>query len=428
MKLCIPTLCRYDLLVKLIQSVEQGSELPDEYIIVDNGRTLDIELVREIVESERYLPIHLVVPGINWGVARSWNYAINMADEKGTESGGIVISNDDVLFNKETFAEMANTVKFHPFADGLQWALFAQNSECKRRVGLYDQKFYPAYYEDTDYLIRMARADIVPFNALSTPVNHVGWATTRGSKDAAWINYMREKNRQYFIQKWGYNGPHEHCVKASYLTPFNGILPEEEVSKKSTLRLSIIIPSINRNTLLSTVQSIATQLDSDDEIIIVFDGPGHTYLDLSTLKYKGSIVQKSTPTNTKNLGASQRDLGISVATGTHLLFCDDDDMFVEEALASVRTHIKEHPTTPLVFQMKFQHDGKVLWEIPEVKICNVGTPMFVVPKVTNLPKWSDFPMGFHDFWWIEYISKTIAKPIFIAKIISLIGPRGHGIK
>ena len=426
MKLCIPTLCRYDLLVKLIQSVEKGSELPDEYVIVDNGQTLDIELVREIVESDRQFPVHLVVPGINWGVARSWNYAIDMADENGTESGGIVISNDDVLFNETTFAEMINAVKSHPFVDGLQWALFAQNSECKRRVGLYDQKFYPAYYEDTDYLVRMARAGIVPFNALSTPVKHVGWATTRASKDVAWINHMREKNRQYFIQKWGYSGPHEHCVKSSYSTPFNGTPPEEVISKEAPLQLSIIIPSINRSTLLNTVKSIVPQLSYDDEIIIVYDGPEHSYLDLSALKYKGSIVQKCTHTNTKNLGASQRDLGIAIATGTHLLFCDDDDIFVPEALTSVRARIKEYPTTPLVFQMRYQRDGSVLWKIPKVAVNNVGTPMFVVPKLAYLPKWTDFDfqVGVHDFWWIDSVAKHVAPPIFIAEVISIIRPKG----
>ena len=428
MKLCIPTLCRYDLLTKLIQSVERGNELPDEYIIVDNGRTLDLEIVREIIESDRRLPIHLVVPGANWGVARSWNYAINLADASGVESGGIVISNDDVLFNRDTFAEMVNAVKSNPFADGLQWALFAQNSECKRRVGLYDEKFYPAYYEDTDYLIRMSRAGVIPFNALSAQVEHVGWATTRSSKDAAWINLMRERNRQYFIRKWGYNGPHEHCVNSSYLTPFNGIITEETIPDEVPLRLSIVIPSINRSTLLNTVQSIASQLDTDDEIIIVFDGPEHPYLDLSELKYKGAIVQKCTPVNTKNLGASQRDLGISTASGTHILFCDDDDVFVPEALARVRIHIKEHPATPLVFQMRFQLNGEVLWEIPEVRICNVGTPMFVVPRLSHLPKWSDFNQDFHDFLWIDNIAKNIAQPIFVAEVISVIGPRGHGIK
>lgn len=386
MKLCIPTLCRYDLLIKLLQSVESGSELPDEYIIIDNGGELDLELLREMIESDRKLPIHFVVPGENWGVARSWNYAIELADKNKEEFGGIIISNDDVIFNHTTFQEMTHAVKKYPFVDGLQWALFGQNSECKERVGLYDQTFYPAYYEDTDYLIRMARAGIVPFNALSAPVEHLGWATTRASKDAVWINQMREKNRQYFIRKWGYNGPHENCVSSSYQEPFNGLPTSASARPEPNIRLSVIVPSINRNSLLRTIQSIAPQLASDDELIVVYDGPGYPYCELSTVKYKGSIVLTCTTSQTNNLGGAQRDLGMSLATGTHLMFCDDDDIFVPDALELTKAQIEKTPDVPLIFQMRYQEDSRVLWKIPEILMSNVGTPMFVVPRSNHLPK------------------------------------------
>jgi hypothetical protein len=220
MKLGIPTLCRYDLLAKLIQSAEDGSELPDEYLIIDNGGKLDLELLGQLVETSRMLPIRLISPGENWGVARSWNHIIELAGEE-----PVVISNDDIIFNHKTFEEMAHATKTHPFVDGLQWALFAQTPECKVRVGLYDEHFYPAYYEDTDYNIRLDRAGIIPFCALSEPVQHIGWATTRTSEDAQWIDEMRERNRQYFVRKWGYDGPAENSVTNSCREPFNGETP-----------------------------------------------------------------------------------------------------------------------------------------------------------------------------------------------------------
>ena len=40
--LCIPTLNRYDLLIKALESAEKGNIIPDEYWIVDNGMRSDL--------------------------------------------------------------------------------------------------------------------------------------------------------------------------------------------------------------------------------------------------------------------------------------------------------------------------------------------------------------------------------------------------
>jgi GT2 family glycosyltransferase len=220
MKLGIPTLCRYDLLVKLLQSIEKGSELPSGYIIIDNGGNLTLEQLKIIIERE--VSIQLISPGENWGVARSWNHILELV---GNEP--VVISNDDIVFGHRTFQEISSAAKEHTFVEGLGWALFAQGPECIARVGWYDCNFYPAYYEDNDYDVRLKRAGIRPFRALSEPVEHFGWATTRGLPEdkVKWLNEMREKNRQYFLQKWGHieglNGV-EHYSEA-----FNGNTPTE---------------------------------------------------------------------------------------------------------------------------------------------------------------------------------------------------------
>ena len=218
MKLGVPTLCRYDLLMKLIQSAENGSELPSGYIIVDNGGKLTLGQLKMMIS--RQVTIELVDPGENWGVARSWNHILELA---GNEP--IVISNDDIVFGQKTFEEMVKAVGEHPFVQGLGWALFAQGPECLARVGWYDCNYYPAYYEDNDYDVRLTNAGIRPFRALSESVEHFGWGTTRGLPEhkVKWLNEMREKNRQYFLQKWGHieglNGV-EH-----YKHAFNGNIP-----------------------------------------------------------------------------------------------------------------------------------------------------------------------------------------------------------
>ena len=92
---------------------------------------------------------------------------------------------------------------------------------------------------------------------------------------------------------------------------------------------------------------------------------------------------------THNYGAAQRDVGISLARGDWLLFCDDDDTFTPDALATVRQVVVDNPTMPHLFRMRYRASGVVLWQDDIVCEGNVGTPMIVVPTCLELPAWSD---------------------------------------
>ncbi len=201
----VPTLCRYDLLEQLIDSAERGSLKPRGYVIVDNGGKCPLEGPN----------ITCIAPGRNVGVAAAWNLLLDHAGEE-----ALVISNDDIVFGPRTFEELVTGVARHPFVSGLGFALFAQSPECVKRVGFYDENFWPAYYEDDDYAHRLRRAGIEPLSVLSEPVQHLGWATTRALGDrASYIHEQREVNARYFEAKWGSSGAH-------YAEPFDGKPPQ----------------------------------------------------------------------------------------------------------------------------------------------------------------------------------------------------------
>lgn len=227
MRLGIPTLCRYDLLKELIQSAEQGEQMPDGYIIVDNGGRLTREEVYGWMRYGSYSPVtlDLITPDSNLGVAASWNRIIELA---GPED--VIISNDDIVFNSRTFLELIISLRSHDFVEGDGWALFGQRSGLTKTVGWYDENFWPAYYEDVDYDLRLAKAGIVPHRPLTEPVRHHGWATQTATGNPDWLREGRERNHAYFLAKWGgesknprWNGTPDIV---HYDRPFNGNPPE----------------------------------------------------------------------------------------------------------------------------------------------------------------------------------------------------------
>lgn len=212
MKLGIPTLCRYDLLHRLLVSAEAGSVKPSSYIIIDNGGMLS-------KESLPFANVELIKPGRNIGVAASWNWMLDLA-----VPDPIVISNDDVVFNEHTFRDMMTGTENHPFVEGDGWCLFAQTPECTKKIGYYDEHFWPAYYEDSDFDVRMQRANMPRHRALTQPLHHEGWATTRQLGDANWLRDGREQCRQYFLRKWGQKMLGEDPIE-TFTKPWGGHPP-----------------------------------------------------------------------------------------------------------------------------------------------------------------------------------------------------------
>src|SRR5215216_5578709 len=86
---------------------------------------------------------------------------------------------------------------------------------------------------------------------------------------------------------------------------------------------SIVVPSTGRPTLGRTLQSVADQVEPGDEIIVIVNDYGD----------EGGGSR----------GYRAREEGMAKARGSHVLFCDDDDVFLPHALATMREFASEHP-------------------------------------------------------------------------------------
>lgn len=200
MILGVPTLCRYDLLQKLIASVEAGSVQPDRWVIVDNGG----KARRQLRLPERGT---LIEPGNNLGVAASWN---RIVDEAAGEP--VMIVNDDVTLGRDALASLVGLSSGSPVTRSHNWSLFVLRPECVAAVGYFDENFYPAYGEDDDYGYRMRLA------GLTSKQVHVDSTHVHGA--SGWAERCRGPALLYFNMKWGGSPRRER-----YLRPFGGNPP-----------------------------------------------------------------------------------------------------------------------------------------------------------------------------------------------------------
>jgi glycosyltransferase involved in cell wall biosynthesis len=123
----------------------------------------------------------------------------------------------------------------------------------------------------------------------------------------------------------------------------------------SSPTFSVVVPTRGRETLARTLASISSQLEPGDEIIVVC-------------------------TSDEDWGNSARQRGIEKATSSHVLFCDDDDVFLPGALAVMRQFAGEHPGAVGIFRRRF-NAGPPQWREPVLRPTNVQCMGFVIPNV-----------------------------------------------
>lgn len=124
--------------------------------------------------------------------------------------------------------------------------------------------------------------------------------------------------------------------------------------------ISIIIPLFNKGKfILSALQAFSQQLAEGDEIIVVDDrstddGAGLARAFFDTMPGRGRIV-----TMPENAGpGSARNMGAGIATGSHLLFFDADDIPSSILLAALRDAIGRHPQAAVfAYHISFEARG-----------------------------------------------------------------------
>jgi GT2 family glycosyltransferase len=204
MKLClgIPTLNRYDLLKPTLELYKDNFRACD-MLILDNGR-------QQIPERPYY---HIINMQRNLGVAKSWNVLSEALYANGNTH--VCLLNDDVVWHKNKY-EVEQFLKENPgdfyMGSYAAFTIFIMPQETYKTVGPFDPIFYPAYYEDNDYVYRLKLKNkkIIQNSFFDADVFRCSETL---KKDPSLEN--NNENRQNYIAKWG-GGPGEEKFRKPY--------------------------------------------------------------------------------------------------------------------------------------------------------------------------------------------------------------------
>jgi glycosyltransferase involved in cell wall biosynthesis len=185
------------------------------------------------------------------------------------------------------------------------------------------------------------------------------------------------------------------------------------------VKLSIVIPTLGRPSLAATLASCADA----DEIVVVLDTS------------RGGALPCKLPPNSVFAegdfgvtgGHAGRAHGISLATGTHLAFFDDDDVYTPGAMDLMRYAACDRP---VIFRMDHYTHG-VLWRDREVRFGNVSTQMYLVPNdPARLGTWEPHAPGLRepggDYTFIKGCVEKMGEPVWREEITSILRPHDRG--
>ena len=179
--LIVPTLNGHKRLSNMIDSIDYPV---NDLIIIDNGHSNRgaFELMH-IYNNDNVYKTHTISLPSNLGVAASWNLGIKLTPF----SEYWCIVNDDVTFEPGALELLAASSGGGNLAlpDSPQpFSAFTIGEDVVDAVGLFDEIFYPAYFEDTDYKRRVqAHMGSEAFVYTQARINHHN-SSTIGS-DAA---------------------------------------------------------------------------------------------------------------------------------------------------------------------------------------------------------------------------------------------------
>lgn len=246
-----------------IDSVVKACEGFDyRILLIDNGSTDETS-----VEAGKLVSHHFSHKrnDVNWGCAKSWNYGVKDAFRR--EADYAFVINNDVLFHPKAIQNVLFRLKFDkdvlsilpknkivpnnrkdiPLAmatcmnvaeecltpdsifkldfkkedvketENPDFSAFMITKEGYEKVGEFDENFSPAYFEDNDYHYRINLAGLKAITVPMAVYYHYGSRTSvEGLPRSIERHQSFERNRQYYIKKWG-----GMPGKENYKTPFN---------------------------------------------------------------------------------------------------------------------------------------------------------------------------------------------------------------
>lgn len=190
-----PTLSRFDLAEKLLASIDYPVR---DLVIVNNSGTKSWTPTKP-AQVERLW--HIEVP-YGLGLQAAWNLVIKTTpyaprwllvnDDCEFAPGALEIIDKEAKPNALTFTDCAPV-----------WSAFVLGEEIVKRVGLFDEAFYPLYYCDNDYERRVDNLNLRKVN-IPAKVHHINSATKYHNNESR-NDFTFQRNGNLYRQKIAHN-------------------------------------------------------------------------------------------------------------------------------------------------------------------------------------------------------------------------------
>ncbi len=197
MKLIVPVLNRYDLLNRMIESIDYPIE---RLLIIDNGyeRRGSGEGPKCNNSNVQQMDV-LNIPN-NLGIAPSWNLGVKVYPFESIYYFG---SNDCVFapgtlekLEKSSSPDRVTISEMWP-----HWQLFSVGEKVFESCGLFDESIFPMNFEDDEFDWRVTQKGF-GVKAVELPMIHDGHMTFRSDDHYARRNLVTyQANEQYFNKK-----------------------------------------------------------------------------------------------------------------------------------------------------------------------------------------------------------------------------------
>jgi len=189
--LIVPVLNRYDLLQRMLDSIDFPVA---DLLVIDNGGDVDKLRFPNCVLNSHILPLPA-----NLGVSGSWNLGVKLFPH----APKWVIASNDAVFGAGALERLCDARRDEIVLSDVfpHWHVFSLGDDAVRRVGLFDEALYPAYFEDNDYLRRAERAGVV-VRRIDISLAHDNSSTIKADPRLSAVNGNTFlNNREYFEGK-----------------------------------------------------------------------------------------------------------------------------------------------------------------------------------------------------------------------------------
>ena len=190
MKLIVPVLNRFDLLKRMLESIDVEATV---YVINNSGRAWPLQVLNPKVT------IWWIDLPSNLGVASSWNLGIKMLPFESRwfiSSADVVFAPGDLSLLDSAKPDALTLVDSFPY-----YQTFAVGESVVEKIGLFDEALHPIYFEDNDFERRIENAGL-RVDRLPLKLGHDNSSTINSDKSLALKNQTTFlANQKYFVEK-----------------------------------------------------------------------------------------------------------------------------------------------------------------------------------------------------------------------------------